>query len=137
MIQSKKTEAQLAPNMYFLSATMPGIKNPANCSFWYKNQRMGRGMVGGLLKAQLKAAHVDVNGKKISNISIRKSMMDAGMENNVPGAYLSALAGQKAHQSKDHYVSKTNASHEAMARVMQQHFAVANDTKLRENLQRY
>ena len=73
---------------------------------------MGIHMLEKLVMDALKSAGVDCKLEKYSAISLRKSMLQSGVDCNVPDLHLSRLAGHKALVSKKAYVNSAGLHHQ-------------------------
>ena len=123
--QRRKTPAQKAPDSpFFLNTNLAATKNPGQFQFWYVGTgKPGSGIMGihmleKLVMDALKAAGVDCKLEKYSAISLRKSMLQSGVDCNVPDLHLSRLAGHKALVSKKAYVNSAGLHHQTTGRVI-------------------
>ena len=123
--QRRKTAAQKAPDSpFFLNTNLAATKNPGQFQCWYVGTgKPGSGIMGihmleKLVMDALKTAGVDCKLEKYSAISLRKSMLQSGVDCNVPDLHLSRLAGHKALVSKKAYVNSAGLHHQTTGRVI-------------------
>ena len=123
--QKRKTPAQRAADApFFLNANPAAVKNPLQFQHWYVGSgKTGSGIMGvhmleSLVTVALQAAGVDCKLEKYSAISLRKSMLQSGVDCNVPDLHLSRLAGHKALVSKKAYVNSAGVHHKTTGRVI-------------------
>ena len=123
--QSMKSSAQKGPQVpFFLNVFPAASKNPQKHQLWYlgtgkaSSGIMGIHMLENLLTDALEAAGIDCKVQKYSAISLRKSMLQSGVDCNVPDLHLSRLAGHKALVSKKAYVNSVGLHHKTTERVI-------------------
>ena len=123
--QRRKTPSQRAPDApFFLNVNPAAVKNPMQYQYWYVGTgKPGSGIMGihmleSLLTGALEAAGVDCKLQKYSAISLRKSMLQSGVDCNVPDLHLSRLAGHKALVSKKSYINSAGVHHKTTGRVI-------------------
>jgi U4/U6.U5 tri-snRNP-associated protein 3 len=103
--QSRKTEHQLrAEGPFFLTINQAAARNPEKFQYWYYSGIMGVNMLKTLLTDALEGAGIDCKVEKYSAISLRKSMLQTGVDVGVPDMHLSRLAGHKSLVSKKAYI---------------------------------
>ena len=116
----RKNDHQNAPGQPFLWTVKQSAQaNPDREPFWYTNGRMGRNQIGNLFKQAFIEAGVDVKAEKIKGTSGRKNLAQAGADGMVPGGFLSKMMGQKSIDSKLHYLTNKEKSHQAASLVIQ------------------
>jgi hypothetical protein len=119
--QQKKTEAQLQPSLpFFLSVNQHAAHDPGAYHYWYSTRIMGVNTLLYLLTDALELAGIDCKIHKYSAISLRKSMLQSGVDCGVPDMHLSRLAGHKSLVSKKEYIRSAGPAHEASSRVIHQ-----------------
>ena len=125
MYQNKKSLAQKGPKVpFFLNIYPAATKNPQQYQFWYigtgkeNSGIMGIHMLENLVTDALEAAGIDCKVEKYSAISLRKSMLQSGVDCNVPDLHLSRLAGHKALVSKKAYVNSAGQHHRTANHVI-------------------
>ena len=112
--QRRKTPAQLKPDMpFFLSLNQKAVQDPGHYHYWYNHRIMGIHMLQGLLTTALELAGIDCKVEKYSAISLRKSMLQSGVDCEVPDMHLSRLAGHKSLISKRAYIRCADQAHKA------------------------
>jgi hypothetical protein len=123
--QRRKNPAQRAPDApFFLNVNPAAVKIPLQYQYWYVGSgKPGSGIMGihmleSLLTVALEAAGVDCKLEKYSAISLRKSMLQSGVDCNVPDLHLSRLAGHKALVSKKAYGNSAGVHHKTTGRVI-------------------
>ena len=117
--QQKKTRAQLKPDSpFFLTINQRAAKDPDRFHYWYNNGIMGEHTVSALLTDALELAGINCKVEKYSAISLRKAMLQSGVDCDVPDMHLSRLAGHKSLVSKKDYIRMAGPSHEASSRVI-------------------
>ena len=133
-IQQKNPEAP-----FFLNVLAAAAKSPAQYNYWYVGTgQPGSGIMGihtleGLITEALEGAGVDCKTEKYSAISLRKSLMQSGVNCLVPDLHLSRLAGHKSLASKQKYVNSAGTHHKTSGRVIQRNmFLQMNDGYVEE-----
>ena len=123
--QRRKSPAQQAPHVpFFLNVLPAAAKHPQQHQFWYvgtgeaSSGIMGIHTIESLITDALEAAGVNCKIQKYSAISLRKSMLQSGVDCNVPDLHLSRLAGHKALVSKKAYVNSAGLHHKTTGRVI-------------------
>ena len=123
--QRRKTPAQRASEApFFLNVHPAATKKPQQYQFWYVGSGkagsgiMGVNMLERLVTDALETAGIDCKLHKYSAISLRKSMLQSGVDCNVPDLHLSRLAGHKALVSKKAYVNSAGLHHKTTGRVI-------------------
>ena len=123
--QRRKSPAQQAPHVpFFLNVLPAAAKHPQQHQFWYvgtgeaSSGIMGIHTIESLITNALEAAGVNCKIQKYSAISLRKSMLQSGVDCNVPDLHLSRLAGHKALVSKKAYVNSAGLHHKTTGRVI-------------------
>ena len=118
--QEKKTEKQLHPDFpFFLTAKQAAEKFPEKERYWYSDQRMGINTISQLFKNAFIKAGVDTGSDRITGTSCRKTLVQAGAESLVPGAFLSKMMGQKNIDSKLEYLRNGESTHKAASLAIQ------------------
>ena len=122
LFQSKKTPAQLAPNIPFLlNPKLSALKNPENEIYWFSSNRCGRNKISSLFKNALVKSGADLSGQKITANSARKTMIQSGCDSLVPGVFISKMTGQAGLDSKLHYLQNREKTHQAASITMTRH----------------
>ena len=100
--------------MPFLLSVKPTAEaNPEDEPYWYTNNRMGINTISKLFKEVCEKVGLNPLKDKISATSIRKGMVQNGVEADVPGPFLSKMLGQKNIDSKLEYLKTKDVSHKA------------------------
>ena len=112
--QKRKTPAQLKPDSpFFLTLNQGAVQDPGRYQYWYYNGIMGVHTVKALLTDALELAGIDCKVHRYSAISLRKAMLQSGVDCGVPDMHLSRLAGHKSLVSKKDYIRSSGPAHEA------------------------
>ena len=121
--QKRKTPAQLKPDSpFFLTVNQRAVQDPGRYQYWYYNGIMGVHTVKTLFTDALELAGIDCKVHKYSAISLRKSMLQSGVDCGVPDMHLSRLAGHKSLVSKKDYIRSAGAAHKASSLVIRRNF---------------
>jgi hypothetical protein len=122
----RKTTAQKQPQApFFLNVLAAAEKKPQQHEKWYVGTGARRSGICGintlqsLLSDALEAAGIDCKAEKYSAMSMRKALLQTGVDCNVPDLHLSRLAGHKNSFSKSAYVKSAGLHHKTAARVIQ------------------
>ena len=123
--QQKKRPEQLDEKAaFFLNPNNKAVRNPQAFQYWYigtgltGSVRMGEAQIQKLLKSALTNAGVDVEIEDYSAISVRKAMIQSGVNANVPPLHIKRLAGHKSDISQEHYVNSAGTHHLATSRAI-------------------
>ena len=98
----KNPVQRAARNPFFLNVLPAAAKDPEKYQHWYVGTGkpgsgiMGINMIEALLKDALEGAGIDCKTEKYSAISLRKLMLQSGVDCQVPDLHLSWLAGHKS-----------------------------------------
>ena len=130
-MQAKKTPEMKASEMP-LFLTCLNAENYENRDVWFTMQRMGINTVGTIVQKQIEAAGYDTKDLKISGTSVRKSMFDSLIQNDVPGVYASAHGGHSSWKSKESYVSPESASTKAINKILAKSLNGENPASFKE-----
>ena len=83
---------------------------------------MGINRMPELIKEALEEAGVDVSAEEISAISVRKAMIQCGVDANMPPVNIARIAGQKSLASQEKYISSEGLHHVAGSRAIHRRF---------------
>ena len=126
--QRRKTPAQLKPDMpFFLTLKQRAVQDPGHYHYWYNHRIMGIHMLQGLLTTALELAGIDCKVEKYSAISLRKSMLQSGVDCEVPDMHLSRLAGHKSLISKRAYIRCPDQAHKASSLAIRRNLYHGSD----------
>ena len=120
--QRRKTPEQRASDLpFFLNPNPRAMKNPQGHK-WYSSIPMGINRMPELIKEALEEAGVDVSAEEISAISVRKAMIQCGVDANMPPVNIARIAGQKSLASQEKYISSEGLHHVAGSRAIHRRF---------------
>ena len=91
--------------------------------------------MGTMIKKQIGEAGFDTKDLKISGTSLRKNMFDSMLEHDVPSAVASSHGGHRNLQSKESYISKTNAAKKAVNKIMVESIRGENTERFQDILE--
>ena len=116
---NRKNDSQKGPDCwFFLGVNHQARRQPQLHPIWFVNCRMGRNTLQENLKKAMEKIGVNVENEHITATSARKQMIQAGADGEVPGAFISMMAGQKSISSKLSYLKQKEKSHKAAQMVI-------------------
>ena len=121
--QGRKTKQQRDPSQrFFLGVKQSAQLKPGEHEFWYTSQPMGEKELPKLIPNSFVEVGVDPHKNKYTATSTRKSSLETGVGQGVPGSMLQGLAGHANANSLRSYVKGTAKSHEAMSLIVSRKF---------------
>ena len=104
----------------FLSAKTISPSNWEDVEIWYSTSNMGKDTLGSLVKNQIeKLDNLDTQGAKITERSIRKTLIDGLMSAGTPSEYVSQSVGHSKQTSKENYMSHNEITQRTQERIRQ------------------
>ena len=103
--QRRKTPEQRGDGVpFFLNPNPRAVKKPLGHK-WYSTVPMGINRISELIKEAMEEAGVDVQNEDISAISVRKAMIQSGVDANMPPVTIARMVGHKSLVSQERYIN--------------------------------
>ena len=129
----RKTEEQRQPDQPFMMSIKQSAQAaPKEQQYWFTKQRMGLHRIAQLLPDACREVGIDPKAERYTNTSIRKTLLEGGVEQGVPHIILSRVAGHKNANSLQSYVQGSKKSHNAAGLVVARKMGGKDETNFQQ-----
>ena len=91
---------------------------------WYKKQRMGVNKIDSFMKNMALEAELDVEGRKLTNHSVRETLVKKLKASNQPRSAIISLTGHTSERSLADYEENSDRSHPSSALLSANRFRI-------------
>ena len=117
LYQAKRPDAYNAPDDPFYVSPVTKEKNPGSNDKWFKCQAVGINKIGSLMKNM--AVHIPSStGKRLTNHSARKHLVQKLTNSNVPPTHIMQITGHKNVQSVNNYSTISETQHQQISAIL-------------------
>ncbi|KAK3106021.1 hypothetical protein FSP39_011163 [Pinctada imbricata] len=117
MFQAKRPEDFCKLSNPFYLAVVTNTYRPSLKEKWFLRGPMGKNRIEALMKVMAKSASLDTT-KRITNTSVRKTLVQKMTENNVPDTLQVYVTGHKNTASLNNYRTISNNQKYAISNIL-------------------
>ena len=115
--QAKRPDAYNSPDDPFYVSPVTKEKNPGSNDKWFKCQAVGINKIGSLMKNM--AVHIPSStGKRLTNHSARKHLVQKLTNSNVPPTHIMQITGHNNLQSVNNYSTISETQHQQISAIL-------------------